>query len=181
MPQLKFIEKTADMKSTKTEVQAKTSKKAEKKELQNNLSTKFFEAVKSLGHDAETIAEDLVLVSKFLAKKIGKKVSSTKKAAAKKPAEVAAQATEVVKKVKTKATGKDGKKAGKASKAAQILNKAQVTGIASEEKLSQVLPKPAATTKSASTTKTNSKRPAKPAAKAATSKTATRKTGTDAE
>ena len=163
------------MKTTKGEVQKKTSKKAEKKELQKNLSTKFFEAVKSLGHDAETIAEDLVLVSKFLAKKIGKKVSSTKKAAAKKPVEVAADATEVVKKVKAKASGKDGKKAAKTSKAAQVLDNALVTGIASEEKLAQVLPKPAAATKA------NTKRPAKPTVKAPTTKPSTRKTGTDAE
>jgi hypothetical protein len=162
------------MKTTKAEVQNKTSKKAEKKELQKNLSNKFFEAVKSLGHDAENIAEDLVLVSKFLAKKIGKKVSSTKKAAAKK-AEVATEATEVIKKVKAKATGKDGKKAPKGSKAAQVLNNAQVTGIASEEKLAQVLPKPAASTKS------TTKKPKKPIAKASPTKATTRKTGTDAE
>jgi len=148
---------------------------AEKKELQKNLSNKFFEAVKSLGHDAETIAEDLVLVSKFLAKKIGKKVSSTKKAAVKKESEVAVEAAQVLKTVKRKATKKDGKKSLKASKAAQVLNNTQVTGIASEEKLAQVLPKPAAVTKS------TVKKHAKPTVKASAPKTTTRKSGTDAE
>lgn len=160
------------MKTTKTEVKKKASKKDEKKELQKNLSNKFFEAVKSLGHDAETIAEDLVLVSKFLAKKIGKKVSGTKKAAGKKTAAVSPETAEVAKTAKVKATGKNGKKA---IKAPEVLNNTQVTDIASKEKLAQVMPKPTASTKSPA------KKTAKPAVKASTTKTSSRKTNTDAE
>ena len=38
----------------------------------------MFEAVKSLGHNAENIGEDLILVSKFVAKKISKRMKSVK-------------------------------------------------------------------------------------------------------
>jgi hypothetical protein len=67
------------MKDNKPENQKKESRKAVKKALEQSLTTKLFEAVKSLGHDAEKIGEDLMLVSKFVAKKISKKVKSDKK------------------------------------------------------------------------------------------------------
>ncbi len=66
------------MKTNKTESQKKSAKKADKKALEKNLTEKLFEAVKSLGHDAERIGEDLVLVSKFVAKKISKRMQSAK-------------------------------------------------------------------------------------------------------
>jgi hypothetical protein len=135
------------MKTSKAEAQEKSTKKAAKKELQKNLTDKFFEAVKSLGHDAATIGEDLVLVSKFVAKKISKKVSS-KKAADKKAAPVVDNVPPVHKKGAEKKVAKATKKANKlANKAAgngkTVLNSGTVTGIASEEKLAQVLAKPA--------------------------------------
>jgi len=65
------------MKANKTESQKKASKKEAKKALEQSLTTKLFEAVKSLGHDAEKIGEDLILVSKFVAKKIAKRVKTT--------------------------------------------------------------------------------------------------------
>lgn len=66
------------MKASKTESQKKTPKKAEKKALEQSLTAKLFEAVKSLGHNAENIGEDLILVSKFVAKKISKRMKSAK-------------------------------------------------------------------------------------------------------
>jgi hypothetical protein len=66
------------MKVNKPDSTKKTSKKAEKKALEQSLTAKLFEAVKSLGHDAEKIGEDLVLVSKFVAKKISKRVKPVK-------------------------------------------------------------------------------------------------------
>ena len=71
------------MKANKPESINKTSKKAEKKALEQSLTAKLFEAVKSLGHDAEKIGEDLILVSKFVAKKISKRVKSQKQEAVK--------------------------------------------------------------------------------------------------
>jgi vacuolar-type H+-ATPase subunit H len=135
------------MKTNKAEAQEKGSKKAAKKELQKNLANKFFEAVKSLGHDAANIGEDLILVSKFVAKKISKKVTSSKDAS-KKAAEVLATAVPVHKKKADKKIAKTEKKAGKAASKAVVkekpaINNVQVTGIASQEKLAQVLSKPA--------------------------------------
>jgi hypothetical protein len=135
------------MKSTKAEAPKKGSKKAVKKEIQKNLTDKFFEAVRSLGHDAETIGEDLILVSKFVAKKIAKKVGNAKKGAAKKTteavAEVAGAGEKVVEKLNAKGTKKAEKSTSKgASKAKRMVNSVQVTGLASEEKLAQVLSKP---------------------------------------
>lgn len=66
------------MKANKTDNHKKASKKAEKKALEQSLTTKLFDAVKSLGHDAEKISEDLILVSKFVAKKISKRMKSGK-------------------------------------------------------------------------------------------------------
>jgi len=66
------------MKANKPDSSKKISKKAEKKALEQSLTAKLFEAVKSLGHDAEKIGEDLVLVSKFVAKKIAKRVKPSK-------------------------------------------------------------------------------------------------------
>ena len=73
------------MKASKTESQKKTSKKAEKKALEQHLVAKLYEALKSFGHDAEKIGEDLVLVSKFVAKKISKRMKSTKQESLKPP------------------------------------------------------------------------------------------------
>ncbi len=63
------------MKESKTEGQNKATRKAAKKALEQSLTAKLVEAVKSLGHDAEKIGEDLILVSKFVAKKISKRVN----------------------------------------------------------------------------------------------------------
>jgi uncharacterized protein YicC (UPF0701 family) len=71
------------MKVNKPDSTKKTSKKAEKKALEQSLTAKLFEAVKSLGHDAEKIGEDLILVSKFVAKKISKRVKPVKQEAVK--------------------------------------------------------------------------------------------------
>jgi uncharacterized protein YkwD len=135
------------MKTSKAEAHEKGSKKAAKKELQKNLTNKFIEAVKSLGHDAATIGEDLVLVSKFVAKKISKKMSGGKKDAGKKAAEVVAHVAPTHKKGAVKKAEKAVKKANKSaekdiSKAKTVVNSVQVTGMASEEKLKQVLSKP---------------------------------------
>lgn len=73
------------MKANKTDSQKKAARKAEKKALEESLTTKLFEAVKSLGHDAEKIGEDLILVSKFVAKKISKRMKSTKQEEPKEP------------------------------------------------------------------------------------------------
>jgi len=92
------------MKAKKQDNSRKVTKKTEKKALEQSLATKLFEAVKSLGHDAEQIGEDLILVSKFVAKKISKRVKSgkqeevkgakkqAKKASMSKPDEAAAEA-----------------------------------------------------------------------------------------
>ncbi len=66
------------MKAKKQDNSRKVAKKTEKKALEQSLAAKLFEAVKSLGHDAEQIGEDLILVSKFVAKKISKRVKSGK-------------------------------------------------------------------------------------------------------
>lgn len=92
------------MKAKKQDNSRKVAKKTEKKALEQSLAAKLFEAVKSLGHDAEQIGEDLILVSKFVAKKISKRVKSgkqeevkgakkqAKKASVSKPDEAAAEA-----------------------------------------------------------------------------------------
>lgn len=135
------------MKTSKADAQKKSAKKTVKKELQKNLTNKFFEAVKSLGHDAEMIGEDLVLVSKFVAKKIAKKVTGAKKNGGKKVNEVASAVAGAVGKTAEKPTTKGTKKAEKtamkgAAKPKRVVNSVQVTGLASEEKLAQVLSKP---------------------------------------
>lgn len=75
------------MKVSKTEGQNKASRKAAKKELEQSLTAKLVEVVKSLGHDAEKIGEDLILVSKFVAKKISKRVNGGAREAEKKAAD----------------------------------------------------------------------------------------------
>lgn len=92
------------MKAKKQDNSRKVAKKTEKKALEQSLAAKLFEAVKSLGHDAEQIGEDLILVSKFVAKKISKRVKSgkqeevkgakkqAKKASMSKPDEASAEA-----------------------------------------------------------------------------------------
>ncbi|MDB5021292.1 MAG: hypothetical protein JWQ28_2419 [Pedobacter sp.] len=136
------------MKTSKAEAHEKGSKKAAKKELQKNLTAKFFEAVKSLGHDAANIGDDLVLVSKFVAKKIAKRVSSSKKDGTKKGIDVVANGLPVEKKKSIKKAEKAAKKAGKTvvkavAEEKPLVNTAKVTGLASEEKLAQVISKSA--------------------------------------
>jgi hypothetical protein len=116
------------MKTIKAESQKKDAKKAAKKELEKNLSNKFFEAVKSLGHDAATIGEDLVLVSKFLAKKISKKVGSTQKDVTKKVAAVVDSEVPEKKALGEKVVTKAEKVVTKAKKAQKEAEKAAVKG-----------------------------------------------------
>jgi hypothetical protein len=113
------------MKTIKAESQKKDAKKAAKKELEKNLSNKFFEAVKSLGHDAATIGEDLVLVSKFVAKKISKKVGSTKKDVTKKVAAVVDSEVPEKKALGEKVVTKAEKVVTKAEKVVTKAKKAQ--------------------------------------------------------
>jgi hypothetical protein len=151
------------MKTNKTVAKNKDSKKAAKKELQQNLSDKFFEAVKSLGHDAEKIGEDLMLVSKFVAKKLSRKVTAGKKAAIKKVAEVLPDKSVVnkkeadVKMVAVKGVKKAQKVVKKATASVKpVVNSVKVTAVASEEKLIQAIAKPTAagSTKATKATKT---------------------------
>jgi hypothetical protein len=139
------------MKSNKTAGKNKDPKRAAKKELQQNLSDKFFEAVKSLGHDAEKIGEDLMLVSKFVAKKLSKKISGGKKEALKKVAEVlpekpsAAKREPEVKKIAVKGVKKAQKVVQKASaRVKPVAHSVKVAAIASEDKLKQAIAVPAA-------------------------------------
>jgi hypothetical protein len=57
---------------------AKVQKKAAKKDLENSLAEKFLEVVKSLGHDAANISEDISIASKAFAKKLLKSVIEVK-------------------------------------------------------------------------------------------------------
>jgi len=58
----------------------KSVKKAERKELQSGLTTKFLEVVDALGHDAERILKDIKKISKQLALKLSEKAEKSKKA-----------------------------------------------------------------------------------------------------
>ncbi|TDO24342.1 hypothetical protein [Pedobacter duraquae] len=138
------------MKNSKAEVQKKAEKKAAKKELEKSLTAKFFEAVKNLGHDAEQIGEDLVLVSKFVAKKIGKKLGSTKK-------KVEENATDGVPAIAKKAASakrevkKDIQKTKQAikkvtAKAKPVISSVKVEAIATAEKAAKLITKPVAST-----------------------------------
>lgn len=122
------------MKANKHESPKKASKKAEKKALEQSLTTKLFEVVKSLGHDAEKIGEDLILVSKFVAKKISKRVKSGEGSTGK--ANDAASSGKGAKEAKVKKPGK---------KQASILatpTKALTSKTEGESKKATVLQKP---------------------------------------
>jgi hypothetical protein len=137
------------MKSNKTAVKDKDLKKATKKELQQSLSNKFFEAVKSLGHDAERIGDDLILVSKFVAKKLSRKATPGKKAAVEevkgvvsdKPAAKKKQADVI--KPAIKGAKKAHKVVQKASASAKsVVNSVKVAPIDSEGNLKEAIAKP---------------------------------------
>lgn len=66
------------MKTSKSKPQKKAAKSAAKKQIEQSLSDKFIEVVKSLGHDAESIAGDIAKVSKVVAKKLAKKFGEVK-------------------------------------------------------------------------------------------------------
>ena len=51
----------------------KTTKQVVKKELEASITSKFMEALKSLGHDADKFSKDIKKTSKELAKKLSKK------------------------------------------------------------------------------------------------------------
>ncbi len=152
------------MKSKKTAAKNKDPKKSAKKELQQNLSDKFFEAVKSLGHDAERIGEDLMLVSKFVAKKLSKKIPGAKKEAGKKVADVVPETPLRTKKESDgrKPAIKGVKKAQKvvqkaSTKVKPVAHSVKVAPITSEDKLSPAIAKPA---RSGDTKATKSQNPA---------------------
>lgn len=137
------------MKSNKTAGKNKDPQKAAKKELQQNLSDKFFEAVKSLGHDAEKIGGDLMLVSKFVAKKLSKKISGGKKEGVKKVAELLPEKPSAnkkdgsAKKVPVKGVKKAQKVVQKASANIKpVVNSVKVAAIASEDKLKEAIERP---------------------------------------
>jgi len=130
------------MKNSKAEDQKKAEKKAAKKELEKSITAKFFEAVKNLGHDAEQIGEDLVLVSKFVAKKIGKKLSSAQKKAGEKVLDAVPEVGQ-----KTASVKKDVKKTESAikkvtAKTKPVISSVKVEAIATAEKAAKVMEKP---------------------------------------
>jgi len=58
---------------------AKKQHKKEKKQLEQTLISRFMETVKSLGHNAESIGEDVARASKRMAKKLARTFAKTKK------------------------------------------------------------------------------------------------------
>ena len=68
------------MKTNKSKPQIKSNKKSAKKELEKSLTERFLDTVKSLGHNAELIADDVAKLSKEAAKKLSKKFNEVKSA-----------------------------------------------------------------------------------------------------
>lgn len=66
------------MKTNKTKTLKKANKKLAKKQLEQSLSERFFEAVRGIGHNAEIIADDIAKLSKAAAKKLAKKFEEVK-------------------------------------------------------------------------------------------------------
>lgn len=61
------------MKTNKSKSEKRTANKGAKKQIEKSLTEKFFEVVKTLGHNAEDIAEDIAKAGKAVAKKLSKK------------------------------------------------------------------------------------------------------------
>jgi len=136
------------MKTNKPKAQKKGAKKAAKKEFENTLSSKIFEAVKHFGQDAEKFAKDIELVSKFLAKKLSKKFEEAKGDVVTKVEDLAAKPAveERISAVKKSAVkvSKTAKKAVETAvkKAKPVVNSVKVAAIGTEEKAAQVIAKP---------------------------------------
>ncbi|SFH47890.1 hypothetical protein [Pedobacter insulae] len=144
------------MKTNKAKSAKGSSKRTTKKELEHSLKVRFLEAVKSLGHNAEVIGDDIAKASKFVAKKLSKKFKGLKEAVEQKLEEVKADKKPAAKKVKMakkdaqklvkkvdKTVSKVVKKAAK--KANPALSSVKVAAIATEKKAEEII-KPEVTT-----------------------------------
>lgn len=138
------------MKTNKSKPQKKTVKKAAKKQIELSLTEKFLAAVKSLGHDAEVIAEDIAKASKSAAKKLSKKFTEVKASVADKIDDVTSPKEIKTKKVKLgkKDTSKLMKKVDKSvtkvvkkavAKAKPVANSVKVGGLATVEETKDVV------------------------------------------
>ncbi|MFA6944990.1 MAG: hypothetical protein WC220_03725, partial [Pedobacter sp.] len=70
----------ANKAKTSGKVVKKQTKRSVKKELEASISDKFFEAMKSLGHDADNFSKEIKKTSKLLAKKLAGKYKEVKSA-----------------------------------------------------------------------------------------------------
>ncbi|MFP5079813.1 hypothetical protein [Pedobacter sp. JCM 36344] len=136
------------MKVNKPKAQKKDAKKAAKKELENNLSSKIFEVLKHFGQDAEKVGKDIELVSKFIVKKVSKKFKDVKSVVAAKIEEATAKPV-----VETKSTAvkKDAVKVSKTvkkavekavKKAKPVTQSVRVATIATEKRAAKAIAKP---------------------------------------
>ena len=66
------------MKTTKPKSQKKITKKEVKKQLEQSITDKFLEVIKSLGHDVSEISVEVGKASKRVAKKLTKKFTIVK-------------------------------------------------------------------------------------------------------
>ena len=121
------------MKANKSKVQKKDTKKTVKTELEKSLTSKFLEAVKHLGHDAERIAKDIEIAGKFVAKKIAKKLKGKKIAIENSiDGKTLKKGAIEVKKVVEKAV----------SQGKPVVQSVKVVAIATEEKVAKAISKP---------------------------------------
>jgi molybdenum-dependent DNA-binding transcriptional regulator ModE len=136
------------MKANKPKAPKKDAKKAAKKEFEKSLSSKIFEVVKHFGQDAEKVAKDIELVSKFLAKKLTKSYKEVKSV-------VEAKIEEATTNPAVEKKTADAKKgAVKVSKVAQkvvekavknakpVVQSVKMAAIATEEKAAKAIAKP---------------------------------------
>lgn len=68
------------MKTQKTKAKSKDKKAYQKEKLEINLTEKLKVFVKSLGHDADEIGDEIKKASKILSKKLKKKIGDAKNA-----------------------------------------------------------------------------------------------------
>ena len=165
------------MKTDNPKVQKKVAKKAAKKELELNLTQKFFEAITHLGHDAEKIGADVAKAAKSVAAKLSKKFTEATQKTEKKAAKVklveknAFEKTKDIKMTTVKGAKKAQKEVEKAvAKAKPVVNSIKVAPIATEEKAADLIaPKPSSNIKATAVKRTvTSSVPAKSAAKPTT-------------
>ncbi|MBM3402371.1 MAG: hypothetical protein FJY21_08705 [Bacteroidetes bacterium] len=120
---------------TSVKLVKKQTKRGVKKELESTISEKFFEALKSLGHDADKFSKEIKKTSKVLAKKLAVKYNEVKHS-------VEDKIESKAKIAKSKTVAKAGVPAGKSvvsavKKAKKVV--ARVTKAAVKEKLPRLV------------------------------------------